>query len=76
MWEQHDKHVKQLKQLYNKTNNEMQLLTQRHSQANMSEYLLDTENHVKKWLSQLTIDDFYNKYMNMYKVKMEKEVMV
>lgn len=64
------------KQLYNKTNNEMQLLTQRHSQANMSEYLLDTENHVKKWLSQLTIDDFYNKYMNMYKVKMEKEVMV
>lgn len=54
----------------------MQLLTQRHSQANMSEYLLDTENHVKKWLSQLTIDDFYNKYMNMYKVKMEKEVMV
>ena len=64
------------KQLYNKTNNEMQLLTQRHSQANMSEYLLDTENHVKKWLSQLTIDDFYNKYMKMYKLKMDKEVMV
>ena len=41
----------------------------------MSEYKVNNNEHTKKWLSRLTLEDFYHKYFKFYEIQMEKEVM-
>ena len=64
------------KQLYNKNNSQMELKELKSTKAVMSEYEVDDEKNTKKWISRLSLEDFYHKYFNLYEIKMEKEVMV
>lgn len=64
------------KQLYKRNDKEVEILNTQSNQANMSEYLVDLENHKKEWKAKLSLEDFCHKYFNLYEVKMEKEVMV
>lgn len=63
------------KQLYKKDNDKLQILNFKSNSANMSEYVIDEEQKTKKWMSRLTLDQFYHKYFNLYEISMEKEVM-
>ena len=62
------------KQLYKKDNDKLQILSFHSSSANMSEYAIDETQKTKKWMSRLTLDDFYHKYFKVYEISMEKEV--
>ena len=62
------------KQLYRKDNDKLQILSSHSNSANMSEYAIDETQKTKKWLSRLTLDDFYHKYFKLYEISMEKEV--
>ncbi len=62
------------KQLYRKDNDKLQILSSHSNSANMSEYSIDEEQKTKKWMSRLTLDDFYHKYFKLYEISMEKEV--
>lgn len=62
------------KQLYRKDNNKIEILNSQSNQANMSEYQVDKDKHTKKWLSGLSLDEFYKKYFKLYEIQMEKEV--
>lgn len=62
------------KQLYRKDNDRLQILNSRSNSANMSEYAVDTDKMTKKWMSRLTLEDFYHKYFKLYEISMEKEV--
>jgi len=64
------------KQLYQKMDNEqVKLIDFRGSQANMSEYNINPLEKTKKFLSRLTLEEFYHKYLNLYEIREEKEVM-
>ena len=41
----------------------------------MSEYNINPIERTKKFLSRLSLEDFYHKYFKLYEIKMEKEVM-
>ena len=62
------------KQLYRKDNDKLHILNSHSNSANMSEYAIDEEQKTKKWMSRLTLEDFYHKYFKLYEVSMEKEV--
>lgn len=62
------------KQLYRKDNDKLQILNSHSNSANMSEYAIDETQKTKKWMSRLTLDDFYHKYFKLYEISMEKEV--
>lgn len=63
------------KQLYRKNNKKIEILNSQSNQAVMSEYEINDTNHTKKWISKLSLDDFYHKYFNLYEIQKEKEVM-
>jgi len=64
------------KQLYQKMDNEqVRLISSRGNQANMSEYNINPLEKTKKFLSRLTLEEFYHKYLNLYEIREEKEVM-
>lgn len=62
------------KQLYRKDNDKLQILSSHSNSANMSEYAIDETQKIKKWMSRLTLDEFYHKYFKLYEISMEKEV--
>lgn len=62
------------KELYRKDNDKLQILSSHSNSANMSEYAIDETQKTKKWMSRLTLDDFYHKYFKLYEISMEKEV--
>lgn len=62
------------KQLYRKEDDKLQILSSCSNSANMSEYEVDEEMKTKKWVSRLTLDQFYHKYFKLYEISMEKEV--
>ncbi|MBO6233204.1 MAG: DNA primase [Clostridia bacterium] len=63
------------RELYKKEKSQLEILNNKANQANMSEYKVNNNEHTKKWLSRLTLDDFYHKYFKFYEIQMEKEVM-
>lgn len=64
------------KQLYKKMDNqELELISSQSNKAIMSEYNINPLEKTKKFLSRLSLEDFYHKYFRLYEVKMEKEVM-
>ena len=63
------------KQLYKKDGKKIEILNNKASQANMSEYKIDLDNQTKKWNARLSLDEFYKKYFKIYEVQREKEVM-
>ena len=63
------------KQLYRRDNDKLQILNSHSNIANMSEYAVDQEQKTKKWVSRLTLEDFYHKYFKLYEISTEKEVM-
>ena len=62
------------KQLYRKDNDKLHILNSHSNSANMSEYAIDEVQKTKKWISRLTLEDFYHKYFKLYEISMEKEV--
>ena len=64
------------KMLYKKDDSRLEIINDNSTQANMSEYKVNSNTRVKEWLSRLSLDEFYHKYANMYEIQMEKEVMV
>ena len=63
------------KELYRKDDSKLEILNSSSHQANMSEYKINTNENTKKWLSRLSLEDFYHKYFKLYEIQMEKEVM-
>jgi len=64
------------KELYKKMDNEkVELISSKSNQAIMSEYNINPIERTKKFLSRLSLEDFYHKYFKLYEIKMEKEVM-
>lgn len=63
------------KELYKREKSQLEILNKNTNQANMSEYKVNNNEHTKKWLSRLTLEDFYHKYFKFYEIQMEKEVM-
>lgn len=63
------------KQLYKKDNGKLEIVNNQSSQAKMSEYKIDANEQSKKWISELNLEEFYDKYFGMYGIQMEKEVM-
>lgn len=63
------------KELYRKDDSKLEILNNSSHQANMSEYKINTNENTKKWLSRLSLEDFYHKYFKLYEIQMEKEVM-
>lgn len=63
------------KELYRKDDSKLEILNNGSHQANMSEYKINTNENTKKWLSRLSLEDFYHKYFKLYEIQMEKEVM-
>ena len=63
------------KQLYRKNDKKIEILNSQSNQAVMSEYEVNDIEHTKKWISKLSLDDFYHKYFNLYEIQKEKEVM-
>lgn len=64
------------RQLYQKMDNEqVKLIGSKGNQANMSEYNINPVEKTKKFLSRLTLEEFYHKYFNLYEIREEKEVM-
>ena len=62
------------KQLYKIDDGNLQILNSKSKSANMSEYAVDENTKTKKFMSRLTLDNFYHKYFNVYEISMEKEV--
>ena len=62
------------KQLYKIDEGKLQILNNQSKIANMSEYAIDEDTKTKKFLSRLTLDNFYHKYFKLYEISMEKEV--
>ena len=62
------------KQLYRIDDGKLQILNSQSKSANMSEYAVDENTRTKKFMSRLTLDNFYHKYFNLYEISMEKEV--
>lgn len=69
-----DKAVFIPKQLYKKDEQNIELLGNQKNQANMSEYEINHDENKKKWLSRLSLEEFYHKYFKLYEIQ-EKEVM-
>ena len=64
------------KELYNRNGNKIEIINNNSSKAVMSEYKMNQEEGTKdKWLSQLTLQDFYKKYLGRFEIQMEREVM-
>lgn len=63
------------KQLYRKNDKKIEILNSQSNQAVMSEYEVNNIDHTKKWVSKLSLDDFFHKYFNIYEIQKEKEVM-
>ena len=61
------------KQLYKIDDGNLQILNSKSKSANMSEYAVDENTKTKKFMSRLTLDNFYHKYFNVYEISMEKE---
>lgn len=65
------------KQLYKKINNQqVELMNSKAGRAIMSEYSINPLEQTKKWMSRLSLEDFYHKYFNLYEIKMEKEAVM
>lgn len=62
------------KQLYRKDDKKIEILNSQVNEANMSEYKVDNKEHKKEYINRLTLNEFYQKYFNIYEVQMEKEV--
>lgn len=62
------------KQLYRIDDGKLQILNSQSKSANMSEYAVDENTRTKKFMNRLTLDNFYQKYFNLYEISMEKEV--
>lgn len=64
------------KELYKKNGNKIEIINNNSSKAVMSEYKMNPNERTKdKWLSQLTLQDFYKKYLGRFEIQMEREVM-
>jgi len=64
------------KQLYKKMGNEqVELINPKTNQAIMSEYIINPIERTKKFLSRLSLEEFYHKYFKLYEIRVEKEVM-
>lgn len=64
------------KQLYKKMGNEqVELINPKTNQAIMSEYMINPIERTKKFLSRLSLEEFYHKYFKLYEIRVEKEVM-
>ncbi len=65
------------KQLYKRIDNQqVELMNSRVGKAIMSEYSINPVEQTKKWMSRLSLEEFYHKYFNLYEVKMEKEAVM
>lgn len=65
------------KQLYKKLDNQqVELMNSRSGKAIMSEYDINPLEQTKKWISRLSLEEFYHKYFNLYEIKTEKEVVM
>ena len=62
------------KSLYKKDNNKLEILNNESNNARMSEYKIDNKEQKMKFFSKLSLEDFYHKYLNLYEIQMEKEV--
>ena len=60
--------------LYKKDNNKLEILNNESNNARMSEYKIDNKEQKMKFFSKLSLEDFYHKYLNLYEIQMEKEV--
>lgn len=64
------------KELYTRNGNKIEIVNNNSSKAIMSEYRMNPDERTKdKWLSQLTLQDFYKKYLGRFEIQMEREVM-
>ena len=63
------------KSLYKKDDNKLEILNKESNNARMSEYKIDNKEQKMKFFSKLSLEDFYHKYLNLYEIQMEKEVM-
>ncbi len=63
------------KKLYKKNEDKIELINSESSNANMSEYLINSKENTKKFNARLSLADFYEKYFKFYEVNIEKEVM-
>ena len=63
------------KELYKKDNKKLEILNSESNNARLSEYKIDNKEHKMKFFSRLSLEDFYHKYLNLYEIQMEKEVM-
>ncbi len=63
------------KSLYKKDDNKLEILNKESNNARMSEYKIDNKGQKMKFFSKLSLEDFYHKYLNLYEIQMEKEVM-
>ena len=57
-----------------KDDKKIEILNSQVNEANMSEYKVDNKEHKKEYINRLTLNEFYQKYFNIYEVQMEKEV--
>lgn len=63
------------KELYKKDDKKLEILNSESNHARMSEYKIDNKEKKMKFFSKLSLEDFYHKYLNLYEIQMEKEVM-
>lgn len=63
------------KELYKKHDKKLEILSSESNNARMSEYRIDDKAKKMKFFSRLSLEDFYHKYLNLYEIQMEKEVM-
>lgn len=63
------------KELYKKDDKKLEILNSESNHARMSEYKIDTKEQKMKFFSKLSLEEFYHKYLNLYEIQMEKEVM-
>lgn len=63
------------KELYKKDDKKLEILNSESNHARMSEYKIDNKEQKMKFFSKLSLEDFYHKYLNLYEIQMEKEVM-
>jgi len=65
------------KQLYRKLDNQqVELMDSKSNSVIMSEYNINPIEQTKKWMSRLSLEQFYDKYFNLYSIKTEKEVVM
>ena len=63
------------KELYKKDDKKLEILNSESNHAKMSEYEIDAKDQKMKFFSKLSLEEFYHKYLNLYEIQMEKEVM-